>query len=247
MDTRASDIFPRARTAQLLRAVLGANGLNDDSAVRRYFTTRLPPNVRKFGDLPVKLYLTAADFQTGKLFLYGDLPEASIIEAALCSSALPVVWDPQIIHGHQFVDGGVAANLPTTIAIDKGATEIYALDLGDPGPYPIKKGIVSIASHAIGVLLHQQVQRDVQRAMQTPNVKVHYLNLGDIFAGIPLQDFTKTAEMIERGYRRTKEYLASPTPNVMPKPKPAPGVAFGPGGAPGDVVPEGAVPYEPPV
>lgn len=238
LDTKASDIFPRPRWLQILRALLGGNALNDDRAVRSYITKNIPPGVATFGDLKVKLYLTASDLQAGRLFLYGDDPKGKLVDACLCSAALPVVWDPQLISGHQFVDGGVVANVPVSVAIDRGATVIYAMDLQNPGPYPLKKGALDIAMHSIGIQTYQQVLRDLERAVRTTGVTVHYLSLGDIFSGLPLEDFTHSAEMIEQGYRRAIEYLDHPTPNEV---RPAPRLR----GMGETVVPPGAVPYQP--
>ncbi len=243
LGTKSADIFPKPRWLMILRAVFSGNGLDDDRARTKTYQRYLPPGVTTFGDLKIKLYLTAADLQTGRLYLYGDDPSAKLIEAALASSALPVVWDPEIINGHQFVDGGVIANVPISIAMDRGATTIYALDLQDGGPYTSKKGVIQIALHTIGVQTYQQALRDIQRAIDAGNITLHYISLGDIFNTIDLQDFGHTAEMIEQGYQRAKKYLENPTPNRLPGGKPG---VLAPGEPAADPnTPPGAVPYQP--
>lgn len=217
LDTKPQDIFPKPKWIMLLRAVFFGNGLDDHDARAKNFTKQMPAGVETFGDLKAKLYLTAANLQTGRLYLYGDDPKGKLLEACLASTALPVVWDPEMINGQQYVDGGIVANVPISIAMDRGATEIYALDLQDPGPYPYQKGAIAIALKSIGVLGYQQALRDIQRAVEKQGVTLHYISLGDIFANVELQDFSHTAEMIEEGYRRTKAYLEHPTPNVMPQ------------------------------
>lgn len=236
LNTRAEDIFPKPKWLMLLRAAFFGNGLDDHQARTKNFMKNLPPGIETFGDLKAKLYLTTADLQTGRLYLYGDDPKGKLLEAALSSTALPVVWDPEIINGHQYVDGGVVANVPISIAMDRGAQEIYALDLQDPGPYPHQKGAIAIALQSIGVLGYQQALRDMQRALATPGITLHYISLGDIFANADLQDFSHTAEMITQGYARAKQYLDHPTPNVMPQRTLS---------AADQVSPPGAVPYEP--
>lgn len=236
LNTRVSDIFPKPKWMMILRGLLGGNGLDDDAARTRQFLKSLPAGVRTFGDLKVPLYLTTADLQTGRLYLYGDNPNASLVEAALASTALPVVWDPEMVGGHQFVDGGVVANLPVSVALDRGANVVYALDLQNPGPWPLKKGLIDIARHSLNVLNYNQGLRDIARALSLPNVTLHYISLGDIFSDVDLQDFSHTAEMIELGYRRAKDYLDHPTPNVMPR-----RVVTA-----AEVTPPGATPYVPP-
>lgn len=243
LGTRSSDIFPKPRWRMILRAAFFGDGLDDDQARRKTFVKYLPQEVETFGDVKAKLYLTAADLQTGRLYLYGDDPNAKLIEAALASSALPVVWDPEIINGHQFADGGVIAAVPISIAMDRGATTIYALDLQSIGPFPHKKGVIQLAMHAISVLTLQQGLRDIQRAIDAPNVTLHYISLGDIFSNVDLQDFSRTGEMIEQGYQRAKAYLDNPKPNTPPGGKLG---VLEPGDETADKgAPPGAVPYQP--
>lgn len=245
LSTRAQDIFPKPRFIMILRAAFFGNGLDDNQARRRTYQRYLPPGVSTFGNLKAKLYLTAADLQTGRLYLYGDDPGAPLINGALASSALPVVWDPEMMNGHQFVDGGVIANVPISIAMDRGATEVYALDLQRAGPFPQKKGVIAIALHTIGVQTYQQVLRDIQRAIDSHSITLHHIALGDIFPDVDLQDFSHTAEMIDQGYARMKLYLDNPTPNVRAGRKP--GVLGDEPPADDPATPPGAVPYQPPL
>ena len=84
--------------------------------------------------------------------MYGDDPDAKLLEAGLASTALPVVWDPEMINGHQFVDGGVIANVPISIAMDRGATDNLCARLARRRDrFRIKKGVINIALHTIGV------------------------------------------------------------------------------------------------
>lgn len=234
--TKSQELFPKPRWLMLLRAAFFGNGLDNNKARTRNLNKYIPPNVTTFGDLKAKLYLTTADLQTGRMYVYGDDPKANLIQAGLASTALPVIWDPEIINGHQFVDGGVVANVPISIAMDKGATVIYALDLQNAGPYPQQNGVIEIARHALGVQTYQQALRDIQRALASGAITLHYISLGDIFGNTDLQDFSHTAEMIEQGYQRVKQYLERPTPNVMPTRLSA---------ATAEVIPPGAVPYTP--
>jgi NTE family protein len=183
--------------------------------------------------------VTTADIQSAQLYLYGDDPTAPILDAVVASAALPPIWPPVTINGHRYVDGGVVANVPISIAIDKGADTVYALDLEGGAPYPEVHGVYNIASRTITVLVYQQLIRDIERAIRFSKVTLHHIYLGNIFAGIPLPDFSHTAEMIERGYQQTREYLAHPTPNQPPLQVQA---MTRP-----EECPPGAVPYRPPL
>ncbi len=236
LKTRREDILPERFPTHAFRFVTGADGLNSSDPIRNYILRNTPPGVETFRDLKTKLFITTADLETGRLFLYGDDPTARLLDAVMASSALPVVWPPQVIDGHQFVDGGIVANVPISIALDKGAHTIYALDLEPAGSSPPVHNIYHIALRAILVMEHQQLLNDIERVIRASKATLHHIYLGDILPDLPLEDFSHTAEMIELGYRCTLEYLAHPTPNRTARVAAATGV----------VVPPGAVPYQPP-
>lgn len=237
LNTMSEDIFPDGWIIRAFRFVTGADGLNNSDAVREYIEKNTPKGIATFGDLRIKLYLTTADLQTGQLYLYGDDPSARLVDAVLASSALPIAWPPQVFNGHQYVDGGVVANVPISIALDKGADVIYALDLESGEPSPPVHTVYNIAQRTIGVMVHQQLLNDLERVIRFSNATLHHIYLGDIFNGLPTEDFTHTAEMIQVGYLRTKEYLAHPTPNK----------AFKTTAVIPVTAPPGAVPYDPPL
>jgi hypothetical protein len=97
-------------------------------------------------------------------------------------------------------------------------------------------GIYPIALRTITVLGNQQVLRDIERAIKFSHATLHHIYLGDILNNLPLDDFSRTAEMLDLGYQRAKDYLTHPTPNQITIPVSAAAV----------VAPPGAVPYAPP-
>jgi NTE family protein len=235
--TKREDIFPDGFLARAFRFVSGADGLNSSDPVRNYVSKNIPASIKTFGDLKIKLYITTADLQTGQLFLYGDDPSARLLDAVLSSAALPVAWPPQVFKGHQYVDGAVVANVPISIALDKGADTVYAFDLESREPSPPVHNIYQIARRSLSVIVYQQLLRDLERVIRFSKATLHHIYLGDLFNGLPLEDFSHTAEMIQLGYQRAREYLAHPTPNQVAR---AAAVA--------EVVsPPGAMPYNPPV
>ncbi len=238
LKTTREDILPGNNLTRAVRVITGADSLNSGQALRAYIVKNIPPGVETFGDLKVKLYLTTADLQTGQLYLYGDDPTAHLADAAVSSAALPIIWPPVEVEGRQYVDGGIVANVPISIAVDKGADTIYALDLETFAPSPDVRGVFNIALRTFAVILHQQLLRDIERAIRFSEATLHYIYFGDILSGVQLGDFSHTAEMLERGYARTKEYLEHPTPNQLSQPVLAAAAATA-------ICPPGAVSYNP--
>lgn len=211
---RRRDILRGHPLTMALRLLLGYDSLFSSRLLRRLAKSQLPPGVSTFGDLPsnVQLYVTAASLNTGTLYLYGEDPSASLIEAVMASAALPVVFEPVTANDQQLVDGGAVANVPIEIAIDKGAKTIYAVNVGYGGePRPNATNIPGVVSRTLSTMLHQHLLDDLEAAAEAPDVTLHHIYI-PAFQGTLLWDFRHSAEMIAEGRRVTEEYLNNPQP-----------------------------------
>jgi NTE family protein len=64
---------------------------------------------RNFEDLKIPLIVSATEIRHGKI-VYFDTGE--LIPAVIASSSIPALFDPAILDGNVFVDGGIMDNLP---------------------------------------------------------------------------------------------------------------------------------------
>lgn len=94
---------------------------------------------------PKEIYLTTVNLQSGQVEYWnqhhngpigqpappGPLPRQTFMRAMLASASQPVLMPNVrlIENGNQYVDGGVREVAPLKIAIDQGATSIYAIVL----------------------------------------------------------------------------------------------------------------------
>ncbi len=226
-NARRSDIYPGRRIGLARRLVRGRDSLYTDRPLRAMCQLALPPDVRIFGDLKIPLYVTAATLNSHTLYIYGDDPTTLLAEAIVASVSMPVVFPPIVYDGYQYVDGGTVANLPLSVAVEKGATEIYALDVGFASrQLPRAKGVMGILNRTIQVMLQQQTVRELEHVMGLPGITLHHLQL-DGYKDLKWGDFSKTSDMIERGRHEAADYLRHPTPNTIradaPAPPPPPG------------------------
>ncbi len=203
-------LFPGNLLTFTWRFITGQNSLYPNDHILRFVEQRVPPGKSTFGDLPVRLYITAANLDTATLYLFGDDPSARLLDAVMASTAVPGLLPPLVLGGWQYVDGGVVANVPISIAVAKGAKIIYAINVGYAGKIePPAHGVYPIAWRAITTMLYQQLLNDLEEVAALPAVMLHHIPIGG-FEGVPLPDFSKSAEMIREGYRVTKDYLAHP-------------------------------------
>jgi NTE family protein len=209
---RRQDVFPGNALTMAWRVLWGKDSLIPSDNVRRLVLDNLPPGVKTFRDLRVRLYTTAADLSTATLYLFGDDPDALIVDAVMASAALPVTFPPYAYEGLQLVDGGVVANVPIEIAMDKVASEIYAIDLGYTGePQPPARGVLGVGERVLTTMIYQQLLDDLADASEEPGVTLHHIRISLPFE-VSMFDFSHTDEMIEVGRATTEAYLANPQP-----------------------------------
>ncbi|MCA1553890.1 MAG: patatin-like phospholipase family protein, partial [Chloroflexi bacterium] len=190
------------------RFISGADSLSPNDNLRKFVAAQMPTGVSTFGDIQgVQLFLTTSNINTGEIFLFGEDPSASLVDAVLSSAAAPPLLPPIDFQGWQFLDGAICADVPISICVEKGATEVYAIDVGT-GAMPKKKihGIINLALRAIGVMEHQQLLDDFDDLKQNTNVKLHYLSIQSF---PDVGDFDHADEFIAEGYRLMKQFLDS--------------------------------------
>ncbi|MBU6502604.1 MAG: patatin-like phospholipase family protein [Burkholderiales bacterium] len=84
---------------------------------------------RLIEDMPLRLGIVATDLHSGQgvLFQRGDTGKA-----VRASSAVPAIFEPVRIAGHDYVDGGLVAPVPVDYARQMGAELVIAVDISSP-------------------------------------------------------------------------------------------------------------------
>jgi NTE family protein len=201
-------VFRGNRLSLFWRLMTGKDSLYRNEDFRRLIEDSLPPDARCFSDIEaVKLVIVATRLDTGEPRVFGHDPHERLLDAIMASTALPPFFPPWSAGDELLIDGGIAADLPVSIAIAEGATEIYALHLVDAPPEGQQmRGLLSIAEQAINTVLFRQLQIDLKESEHTKGVTLHYVPLTG-FYGLPLSDLSRTAEMIQGGRQQMEEYL----------------------------------------
>jgi NTE family protein len=201
------------------RLIRGADSLFPNDGIRRLLEQHLPPGVRTFGQLRCPCFVTAVDLRSGRLFLFGEDPATPLLDAVLASCSVPAVHPPVDYHGLQLVDGGIVATMPAGVAMDRGATTIYAINLGpgDETRSPVQ-GVLNILSRIYDIFTMQSLLIDLDRASADPAIELHHIHI-TAFEGLPFDDFNHIDEMIAAGEAATDSYLAHPQPRLVGPPE----------------------------
>ena len=214
-EATAHTIYPGNIVQVAWRFVTGANSLYPSDGMRAMLQKALPAGVRNFGDCKIPLFVTAGDLQTARLFLFGEDPNVSLVEATLASASVPSIHPPVSYAGLQLVDGGTVANVAASVAMNKGADEIYVINASWGGnKLPPAKGVLSVLSLTLNTLLAQSFLRDMDEARMNPNITLHNVYVG-AFHDLSFRDFSKTAEMVVVGKEKADAYLANPIPETF--------------------------------
>ncbi|WP_417531683.1 patatin-like phospholipase family protein [Marinobacter lipolyticus] len=91
--------------------------------------TRDAALVEDFDRLAIPFRAVATDLETGEQVVLGS---GNLSEAIRASMSIPGVYAPVKLNGRLLVDGGIANNLPVTVARDLGADIVIAVDITDP-------------------------------------------------------------------------------------------------------------------
>lgn len=201
------------------RLVQGDDGLFPTEGMQNLILNHLPPNVRTFGQLTIPCYLTAVDLMSRKLFVFGDFPEAPLIVGMMASSVIPVLQPPIEYASKQLVDGGVLAEVPCAVAMDRGAEIIYAINLG-AGEEPAKpvKGLFPIFMRTMETFLVQTLYQDLKRAAEDPTIELHHVQI-NAFADLEFNDFDHIEQQFEAGKETMDVYLSAPQPRDLAAPE----------------------------
>lgn len=206
---QCEDIFPGNQAVSMWRLLRGHGSLHTNRALRRFILSLLPPGIRRFSDLAVPLFVTATRLRTGDMHLFGHDPHERILDALMASCAVPPYLPPYNHHDECYLDGGFVANLPLSVAVEQGASEIWALEIGvDAAASAAVSGVRGTLARSVEALMRMQMhhERELVRLMQHSGIVVHHIQMLH-YSGLDVHDFRHSAALMELGYRSAQTYL----------------------------------------
>jgi NTE family protein len=201
-------VVRRDYISAMWRLVTGKSSLYDSKKLKELLESFFPRDIRQFSDIKaVELYITAVDLGSGELYVFGTDRSESILDAIMASAALPILLVPWKYEGRQYVDGGVVSDLPMRVAVDAGAAELYAIDLG---PLQFAKraprGMLHVVGQTMDAVTSHQLVDEYSWTSKLPREAIHHIYL-EAFDNLRLWDFGHTADMIAKGREAGLEYL----------------------------------------
>jgi predicted acylesterase/phospholipase RssA len=166
-------------------------GLTDGKGYLKFLEKNLPSS---FDQLKIPFAAVVTNISDGQtsVLAHGDLPKA-----VLASSCVPTLYRPVKIDGKLYVDGGLKANLPSSIAQDMGADIVVAVLVDTAVKPEINKKFKSKKELVLRVMNIMMASADKMQA-RTSDVLIY-----------PNVDFmpwiTKDPDMLKRGITAGQE------------------------------------------
>ena len=165
------------------------NGLFDNNAVASYLARLFskPGRTNDFRELPHRLFIVAVDLDTGKATPFGapGFDHVPISEAVKASAALPGLYPPAHIDGHDYVDGALKKTLHASIALKEGAKLLFCVNPLVPydaelaarsgrKPRPLaERGLLTVLSQTFRALINSRLRVGMDRyATEFPDADV---------------------------------------------------------------------------
>lgn len=192
------------------RLVTNKDSLVPNIPLARYVARSLGMELKTFGGLSalhgVQARAIAVCMETGELVAFGDRDEDRLIDGAMSSTAIPPFLPPWRAGGRRYLDGGVRSKLPLLAAIERGATQIVAINVvGILGGPETARGMRGIASYAISLGIDQMTEGEIDLARCT-GVELRLLNLRAP-SDVAFWDFAHAERLVVAGQKAAQEWL----------------------------------------
>jgi len=192
------------------RLVTNRDSLVPSVPLARFVARSLGLDLETFGQLHgrcgVQARTMAVCVESGELVAFGDRGEDRLIDGAMSSTAIPPYLPPWRAGGRRYLDGGVRSKLPVLAAIERGATQILAVNVvGLMGGPESARGMLGISSYAISLGIDEMTDREIELARRT-GVELHLLEL-QVPPDVTFWDFSHAERLIGVGRQAARSWL----------------------------------------
>ncbi|MDX1551313.1 MAG: patatin-like phospholipase family protein [Marinobacter sp.] len=160
--------------------------------------TRSASLVEDFDKLAIPFRAVATDLETGDQVIIG---KGNLSEAIRASMSIPGVYAPVSLDGRLLVDGGVANNLPVSVARDLGAEIIIAVDITDP---LLERDEIREAFSVVGQLTTMMTRQNTEQQLEL--LTDQDIIIRPDLEGLSSADFYESLALFELGASGAREH-----------------------------------------
>jgi len=145
--------------------------------------------------LKLPFFAVATNIQTAKETVFG---RGNTGEAVRASCSIPGVFQPPVINGQMYVDGGVVSPVAVDAAIRQGADVVICVDIASDLDTGQPEGTIATILQSIDIMYSKVSLAQTGKADLVIRPKVGYIKSGD---------FTKRHEAIMEGEKAANEAM----------------------------------------
>lgn len=182
-----------------LRSILYRWGLIRGNKIENKFNQYLH---KKLGDSQIPLYITASNITARKVRIFSSIsdPGFSTARAVRASISLPFIFEPVVIDGDVYVDGGWMKNMPS----DVFSNGLPVLALKTTPRAGIVTGITALKNYLVALF---ESIIDGERAHRHQEL-IHKVHIPTRFSPLNFNVSEREVDfMIEEGYQAAAEWL----------------------------------------
>jgi NTE family protein len=176
----------------VLSAFTGMGVVKGDR-LEEFVRTKVP--VAEIEQLKLPFAAVATDLNRGTRVV---LDRGSVAKAVRASSSIPGIFNPLAYEDKLLVDGGLVENIPISVAREKGADIVIAVDIGRNVTNFDLSNLIDIVLQSVNIMFNQNVESKKKDAdiLITPPVE-----------SVTMFDFTRKKECMHAGIEATRKAL----------------------------------------
>lgn len=148
------ELFTGREFSEFAQIQLPKSGLFDSTRFRLFLKRHL--RAKTFEELRIPLIVVATDLDHGESHLFTS---GSIVEAVTASCSIPIIFNPVVIDGVHYVDGGLFRNFPVSIIRDS-CQIVIGVNVSPLVPHQYKQTIFHIAERSYHYMFRANTLED---------------------------------------------------------------------------------------
>lgn len=197
------DIAKKEKISKVLKWKFPKGGMLSLEILREMLSNHIEKD--NFSILKKELYLSVSNISKGEKEIISSGP---LFRAVMASASIPIVFEPQVINGMTYVDGGLFDDLPVE-PLKGRCKKIIASHVNYNGPDPNLNSFRAIAERVYRLAIYQNVKKNFEKCdviIDPPQLRKH-----GIF------DFKHVEQLYEIGYNETMKAITTPSGKLKPE------------------------------
>lgn len=162
-----------------------------------YLETMLKDKVKtdSFDALKKKLYISVSNLNSGEAEIYSS---GKLFRYVVASASIPIIFEPKMIEGKTYVDGGFLNTLPVE-PLKESCDKVLGVHVNKHSYRDEIKGFRAVAERMFRLILWQNVKKQIEKCDFV--IEPQGTNQFGTF------EFNKSQELFDIGYRSTEKAI----------------------------------------